>query len=146
MRYHRLLSILLYYNACATRRFQTIFLTLLRIFIRYLHATFAALPFCLVSGSRFSLVQHWKCVRDNFTENYKNDLVWLITLRAVKVRDSLRSWGYISTSRYLYATFAALPFCLVSGSRLFLDVFLWFSIGNVFVIISPKTITMTSSG
>lgn len=27
------------------------------------------------------------------------DLVWLITLRAVKVWDSLRSWGYISTSR-----------------------------------------------
>lgn len=48
---------------------------------------------------RFSLVQHWKYVRDNFTENYKNDLIWLITLRAVKVWDSLRSWGYISTSR-----------------------------------------------
>ena len=28
------------------------------------------------------------------TENYKNDLACLITLRAVKVRDSLKSWGY----------------------------------------------------
>ena len=40
---------------------------------------------------------HWPSVRDSFTENYKNDLAWLITLRGVKVRDSLRSWGYIAT-------------------------------------------------
>ena len=43
----------------------------------------------------FDLLQHWSNVRDAFTANYKNDLLWLITLRAVKVRDSLRSWGYI---------------------------------------------------
>ena len=37
----------------------------------------------------FSLTVHWQRVRDNFTENFKNDLAWLISLRAVKVRDSL---------------------------------------------------------
>ena len=47
----------------------------------------------------FSLRAHWKKVRDNFTSNHKNDLAWLITLRAVKVRDSLRNWGYISSPR-----------------------------------------------
>lgn len=40
---------------------------------------------------------HWPHVRDSLTENYKNDLAWLITLRGVKIRDSLRSWGHIAT-------------------------------------------------
>ena len=48
---------------------------------------------------RFSLKAHWQRVRDGFTENFKNDLAWLVTLRAVKVRDSLRNWGYIASSR-----------------------------------------------
>lgn len=48
--------------------------------------------------SRFSLVRHWEHIRDNFTENHKNDLAWLITLRAVKVRDSLKNWGYIPSA------------------------------------------------
>ena len=47
----------------------------------------------------FSLSTHWKRVRDNFTANYKNDLAWIITLRGIKVRDSLRNWGYIPSSR-----------------------------------------------
>jgi len=47
----------------------------------------------------FSLTSHWHRVRDNLTENYKNDLAWLIALRAVKVRNSLRNWGYISSAR-----------------------------------------------
>ena len=47
----------------------------------------------------FSLSLHWRRVRDNFTENSKNDLAWMISLRAVKVRDSLRNWGYIASSR-----------------------------------------------
>ena len=42
---------------------------------------------------------HWARVRDPFTENFKNDLLWLITLRGVKVRDSLRNWGYIASDR-----------------------------------------------
>ena len=48
-------------------------------------------------GSGFSLDDHWSLVRDSFTENFKNDLLWLITLRAVKVRDSLKNWGYIAS-------------------------------------------------
>ena len=38
-------------------------------------------------------------VRDGFSENYKDDLLWLITLRAIKVRDSLHSWDYIALDR-----------------------------------------------
>ena len=48
---------------------------------------------------RFSLERHWSLVRDQFTENFKNDLAWLISLRAIKVRRSLRDWGYINSSR-----------------------------------------------
>ena len=47
-------------------------------------------------GSNFSLLEHWSRVRDPFSENIKNDLSWLISLRAVKVRYSLRNWGYIN--------------------------------------------------
>ena len=46
----------------------------------------------------FSLARHWEHICDNFTENHKNDLAWLITLRAVKVRDSLKNWGYIPSA------------------------------------------------
>ena len=48
-------------------------------------------------GANFRLSQHWSLVRDSFTENFKNDLSWLITLRASKVRYSLRNWGYINS-------------------------------------------------
>ena len=44
------------------------------------------------------MAEHWSLVRDSLTENFKNDLVWLITLKAVKVRESLRCWGYISSA------------------------------------------------
>ena len=50
-------------------------------------------------GPGFCMKDHWARVRDPLTENYKNDLSWLITLRAVKVRDSLRRWGYIPSDR-----------------------------------------------
>ena len=43
----------------------------------------------------FRLSCHWASVRDSFAEHFKNDLLWLITLRAVKVRESLSNWGYI---------------------------------------------------
>ena len=42
--------------------------------------------------------EHWSLVRDSLTENFKSDLSWLITLKAVKVRESLRNWGYISSN------------------------------------------------
>ena len=44
-------------------------------------------------------MDHWARVRDPLTENYNNDLSWLITLRAVKVRASLHNWGYIDADR-----------------------------------------------
>ena len=47
---------------------------------------------------RFSLVRHWEHICDNFTENHKNDLAWLITLQAVKVCESLKNWGYIPSA------------------------------------------------
>lgn len=46
-------------------------------------------------GSGFSIKDHWSLVRDDFCENFKNDILWLITLRGIKVRDSLKIWGYI---------------------------------------------------
>ena len=49
-------------------------------------------------SSDFLINRHWSLVRDDFCENFKNDLSWLITLRGVKVRNSLRNWGYIDSS------------------------------------------------
>lgn len=40
-------------------------------------------------GLGFSLDRHWSRFRDAFTENHKNEIFWLITLRGTKVRDSL---------------------------------------------------------
>lgn len=56
-------------------------------------------PWSSLVGCGFSITDHWSRVRDAFTENFKNDLLWLITLRAVKVRDSLHNWGYIPSDR-----------------------------------------------
>ena len=42
---------------------------------------------------------HWSLIRDGFTENFKNDLLWLIILRVVKVRGSMKNWGYIDSDR-----------------------------------------------
>lgn len=53
-------------------------------------------------GPGFVIKDQWAMVRDPFTENFKNDLLWLITLRGVKVRDSLKSWGYIDSDRCAY--------------------------------------------
>ena len=50
-------------------------------------------------GYDFSVRHHWSSVRDHLTENFKNDIVWLITLRGTKIRDSLKSWRYIATDR-----------------------------------------------
>ena len=49
------------------------------------------------TSRRFSLSTHWSLLRDSFPKNVKNDLAWLISLRAVKVRHSLRNWGYINS-------------------------------------------------
>ena len=75
-----------------------------RAFYKVLLENFCTIPIfpVLWSGfvpSRFSLSRHWGLIRDSFTENYKNDLAWLITLHAVKVRHSLHTWGYIRSPR-----------------------------------------------
>ena len=49
-----------------------------------------------VLGPGFSLSGHWSRVRDDFCENFKEDILWLIVLRGIKVRDSLARWGYIA--------------------------------------------------
>ena len=41
----------------------------------------------------FDLDRFWGSVRDGFSENYKNDVLWLIVLSAVKVCDSLTKLG-----------------------------------------------------
>ena len=56
-------------------------------------------PWVPFLGPGFVIKDHWAKVRDAFTENFKNDVLWLITLRGVKVRDSLRRWGYIDSDR-----------------------------------------------
>ena len=47
-------------------------------------------------GPGFSLANHWSRVRDDFSENFKEDILWLIVLRGIKVRDSLTRSGYIA--------------------------------------------------
>ena len=59
-----------------------------------------------VLGPGFSLKNHWSHVRDNFSENFKEDIPWLISLRGTKVHDSLTRWGYIAN-----------PQCSLSGRR-----------------------------
>ena len=44
----------------------------------------------------FSWSNLWKLVRNISTENVKNDLHWLIIMRGVKVRATLKKWGYIN--------------------------------------------------
>ena len=66
----------------------------------------------------FSLDSFWKFVRDDFTENYKNDLIWLIILRAVKVRDSLKNWGYIDNNLCAYCNrVETIPHCFLTCLR-----------------------------
>ena len=50
-------------------------------------------------GPDLSVRRHWSSVRNLLTENFKNDIAWLITLRGTNIRDSLKSWGYIATDR-----------------------------------------------
>lgn len=52
-----------------------------------------------ILGPGFVMKDHWTRVRDPLTENFKSDLLWFITLRGVKVRDSLKNWGYIASDQ-----------------------------------------------
>ena len=63
-----------------------------------------------VLGPGFFLSKHWSRVRDDFCENFKEDILWLIVLRGIKVRDSLTHWGYIAN-----------PQCSFCGKRETID-------------------------
>lgn len=49
----------------------------------------------LFFGFGFFLRDYWFFVRDDFCENFKNNVLWLIIFRGIKVRDFLKFWGYI---------------------------------------------------
>ena len=49
-----------------------------------------------ILGPGFFLSNHWSRVRDDFCENFKEDSLWLIILRGIKVCDPLTRWGYIA--------------------------------------------------
>ena len=59
-------------------------------------------PWLAILGPGLIMKDHLAKVRDGLTENFKNDLLWIITLRGVKVRDSLNKWGYIASDRCAY--------------------------------------------
>ena len=66
----------------------------------------------------FCLSDHWGRVRDGFTENFKNDLLWLIALRATKVRGSLKNWGYIASDRCAFCgRIETIDHCYLNCSR-----------------------------
>ena len=66
----------------------------------------------------FSLKEHWARVRDGVSENRMNDLFWLITLRGVKVRDSLKNWGYIASDRCAFCNLKeTIDHCFLNCAR-----------------------------
>ena len=97
VRFHHPNFTLHYYKACENCVFPLIFPT--PLLAKIISVLILPSPWTPFVPRLFSLSTHWKRVRDNFTANCKNDLAWLITLCAVKVRDSLRNWGCIPSSR-----------------------------------------------
>lgn len=67
------------------------FTILLRVAMQICYKKSYLRPFV---GNDFSIHHHWSSVRDRRTENFKNDIAWLLTLRGTKIRDSLKAWGY----------------------------------------------------
>ena len=65
------------------------------------HSSSPLLPYVWQSRivPNLSLTTLWQNIRDGLTENYKCDLSWLISLRAVTVRDTLRTWGYLASDQ-----------------------------------------------
>ena len=65
------------------------------------HSSPPVLPFVWQNRlvPNLSLRTLWQNIRDGFTENFKSDVAWLISLRAVTVRDTLKSWGYLSSDQ-----------------------------------------------
>ena len=63
-----------------------------------------------VLGPSFSLSSDWSHVRDEFCENFKENILWPTVSRGNKVRDSHARWGYISN-----------PLCAFRGRRETID-------------------------
>ena len=65
------------------------------------HSSSPLLPYFWESqiAENLSLTTFWQNIRDGLTENYKGDLSWLISLRAVTVRDTLNTWGYLASGQ-----------------------------------------------
>lgn len=53
-------------------------------------------------GFGLGLKDYWFKVCDVLFENFKNDFVWVIIFRVVKVRDFLKFWGYIDFDRCVF--------------------------------------------
>lgn len=71
-----------------------------------------------VLGPGFSLTNHWSRVRDNFSENFKDDIPSLIVLRDIKVCDSLTPWGYIANPECSFCGRRdAIDYCFLYCSR-----------------------------
>ena len=66
----------------------------------------------------FDLNRDWPLVREGFCENFKNDLLWLIILHVVKVRNSLKNWGYIDSDRCAwYSRKETIDHCFLNCAR-----------------------------
>ena len=78
-------------------------------------------------------------MRDGFSENHKNDILWLIVFRAVKVRDSLKNWGYIDSNKCAsYSRKETIDHCFLNCVRVkrvwsFFSPVLSSLLGNVFL-------------
>ena len=71
-----------------------------------------------ILGPGLSLKDQWPKVRDTLSENFKNDLIWAITLHVVKVRDSLKRWGYIDSDHCAFCnTKETIDHCFLNCSR-----------------------------
>ena len=87
----------------------------------------------------FDLDLFWDYVRDGFSENHKNDILWLIVFRAVKVRDSLKNWGYIDSNKCAsYSRKETIDHCFLNCVRVkrvwsFFSPVLSSLLGNVFL-------------
>ena len=88
-------------------------------------------------GWGFSLRVFWSGIRYVLSENYPNDVSWLISLHAIKVRESLKNWGYInSDSCAICSRCETIEHCFLSCCRAS-QVWLCFSPSITSVLGSP---------
>ena len=68
------------------------------------HSSSPLLPYVWQSqiAPNLSLTTLWQNIRDGLTENYNCNLSWRISLRAVTVRDTLKTWGYLASDQCFF--------------------------------------------